>query len=125
MTPTIVKEDNEQFKGLHTMLRSDVYEQLTELAKQHKTFSGSWDYSETIRELLWVYKIFYNVNTRLDDLEVEMNLLNEKIMDKSKIKKEIDDRDEGQNPDGLLGSRKTKLKDLVGKEEKEDGTHKG
>ena len=107
-------EEVEKFRGLHTMLPVEVHDELTELAKTRVTFSGNWDYGIVIRELLWVYNVFFNINTRLDELEISFNELKKMMFDEKKDKTKV--KSEG-NPMGLLGKHF--------KGEKEDGTHKG
>ena len=52
--------DAGMFKGLRTMIPADVYDELTELAKENATFTGAWDYGNVLRELLWIRKVFFN-----------------------------------------------------------------
>ncbi len=75
------EKKEEKFSQLRTMIPVDVLKELTDMAKQRETFKGSWDYGNTIRELLWAYKVFYNVNTRLDELEVVLGEYKQKLFE--------------------------------------------
>ena len=107
------EETEIKFKGpvdyieLRTRIPKDVYVELTELAKSRMTCKGGWDYGNVIRELLWCYKVFWNVNVRLDELELGFNEVRGKVMQSevsSESKKEIEDK----NTVTLLGGRTEK-----------------
>jgi len=99
-------KEQEKFSHLHTMVHVEVLKELTELAKSRETFKGSWDYSNTIRELLWCRKVFWNVNTRLDDLEEENKYLRSKIADIELSKGNAPKKEEKKKPN-LLGGKST------------------
>ncbi len=107
------------FEGFHTMMRKDVKAKLVAFAKKRTSFTGAWDYSNAIDELLWSYQVFWNVNTRLDELELELKELKADKMEKEVNKMEVKDKKEekNKNPLGLLGKRH--LKEEV--EEEKDG----
>ncbi len=92
-------KEEPQFAGLHTMIPVEVKRDLDAFAQVRKTVTGSWDYGQSIRELLWAYHVFFNVNTRIDALEVifKEHLLND-MAEKPKVQEK-----KKENPSGLLG----------------------
>lgn len=68
-------EKHERFTQLRTMIPNEVYLELTDMAKQRETFTGAWDYGNAIKELLWCYRVFVNVNVRVDEIEAKVNSL--------------------------------------------------
>ena len=69
------KEKHERFTQLRTMIPNEVYLELTDLAKERETFTGAWDYGNVIKELLWYYRVFVNLNVRVDEIEAKVNSL--------------------------------------------------
>lgn len=104
-----------QFKGLHTMIPLDVYEELTLFAKQRQTVNGSWDYGIVIRELLESFKAKQEliatldsaIFQRLEQQELEFNEL------KSIVYKTLQNiKQEQEKPkEQLLGRRDKNGKD--------------
>ncbi len=101
MTATPERDKEVLFRMLKTMLPTDVHEELTELAKSRMTYSGAWDYGVILRELLWAYRVFINLNVRLDSLDVKVQDIDQELM--SKDKSVAKNKEENDNPDGLLG----------------------
>jgi len=99
---------SKDFNCLQTMVHKDVLAELTAIAKEYGNFKGYWDYGTVFRELLWMRKVFVNVNTRLDELE---QLIKEYQMEQvptvEDTKKEEDNFKPGYDNDiGLMGRQK-------------------
>lgn len=67
MTENKVKE--QEFRGLHTMIPKDVFDELQAMAMDRKTFTGVWDYGTLFRELIYVYKTQSLIYQRIESLE--------------------------------------------------------
>lgn len=116
MTAKSVKEiKNSDFVGLHTMIRKSTKERLIEIAKKNISFTGAWDIDTALRELIWAYETFFNLNTRLDEIEVQFQELKAFVMENNVPKVQQEEKKD-DNPDGLLGKHH-----IEKKEEKEDG----
>ena len=116
MTSISNKWENSPFTTLYTVIPTETFNELTEMAKERATCTGKWDYGNTIRELIWAYRVFYNMNTRIDELENSFKELKAFVMEHDLKKQEPKEKEEKKNPDGLLGR-----KHLKEQEEKEDG----
>lgn len=77
-----IREYYPGFRLLNTWVKEEVFNELQELAKSFATVKGGWDYGNTIRELLWAKKVFWNINTRLDELELENKELRAMLLEK-------------------------------------------
>ena len=109
------KKDNKksEFVGLHTMIPKEVHDELSAIAYSKQTFTGNWNYGEAIREALWARRVFFNVNTRLDEVEQDVREVLANQADEQKPKLSEDEKD--ANPLGLMGRHHMK------KEEQKDG----
>ena len=95
--------EKEKFTQLRTMIPQEVYEELTEFAKVRETFTGAWDYGNAIKELLWAYKVFYNLNTRIDKLEQQIDMVSN-IVPNKEVEEVKTDKEEDYHQ--LLGGKK-------------------
>lgn len=101
------KKKDEKFTQLRTMVPTDVYLELTEMCKARETFTGAWDYGNAIRELLWAYKVFFNVSTRLDQLEIKVDSVASETATKA-LGKDTEELVEDDKKNDLLGGHSTK-----------------
>lgn len=69
MEQEISKDKEERFKGLHTMVPAEVFNELTDMCRERASFTGKWDYGTVLRELLTMYKVFWRLEQRIDGLD--------------------------------------------------------
>ena len=111
MTSITVKDiKNDDFESLCTFVRKDTKRKLFAFAKKNKSFTGSWDVDSAIRELLWVYEVFWNVNTRLDTIENEFQEVKAFVMQQQTSEQKPEEKKE-KDSDGLLGRHHIKEKE--------------
>lgn len=90
-----MEEVKEQPKLLRTVLRSDVYNRLLNLAQALETGRGHWDFGVAIERLLDEHQLIL----KLFDLDERMNMLERMIDEGLEGEKKTD------NPLGLIGKR--------------------